>query len=310
MTDMKASYITPAVTLFHEDGTLDLESQGALYDYLIRSGIDGILVQGSIGEFFAMPMYQRMQLAKYAVEAIARRVPCIIGVTSMIVDEIAPFANCCLDFGADAVAILPPYYFPFDDESLFRYFHRLLEEIHGPVYLYNCPARTGCSISAETVLRLADLHSNLRGIKDTFTGMEHTRELIHAIKPRFPDFEIYSGFDDNGARNVLSGGDGVIGGLSNIVPEVCAAWMKAIREGDAAGIAAGQRRIDRLMDVYSVGSVFIPIIKEGARLRGIVGSNVCTFPMTPPTAAESEAIVSILVKEGVKLASTPVPPAR
>lgn len=298
---MKASYIAPAVTLFNEDGTLDLESQGALYENLIRNGIDGILVQGSIGEFFAMPMYQRMQLAKFAVDAIARRTACIVGVTSMIVDEIAPFANCCLDFGADGVVVLPPYYFSFDGEALFRYFNRLLEEIRGPVYLYNFPARTGCSIDPETVLRLAELHPNLRRIKDTLTGMDHTREFIKAVKPRFPDFEIYSGFDDNGARNVLSGGSGVIGGLSNIVPEICAAWMKAIREGDAAGIAGGQRRIDRLMDVYSVGSVFVPVIKEGARLRGIVNSNTCTFPMVPPTEEERDKIISILAREGIEI---------
>lgn len=291
----------PAITLLNEDKTLNLENQRALYENLIRCGIDGILVQGSIGEFFAMPMYQRMQMAKFAVETIAHRVPCIIGVTSMVADEIAPFANCCLDFGADAVIVLPPYYFSFDDEALFRYFDRLLNEIHGPVWIYNFPARTGCSISAETVLYLAGRHPNLTGIKDTITGMDHTRELIKAVKPRFPEFKIYSGFDDNAARNVLSGGDGVIGGLSNVVPEICAAWMRAVREGDTAGIAAGQQRIDRLMDIYSVGSVFVPIIKEGARLRGIVDSNVCTFPMAPPAKAESEAIIAILAREGIEI---------
>ena len=50
---MKANYITPAVTLFQEDGTLDLESQGKLFEHLIANVIDGILVQGSIGEIFS-----------------------------------------------------------------------------------------------------------------------------------------------------------------------------------------------------------------------------------------------------------------
>ena len=302
---MEASYITPAITLLNRDRTLNRESQSALFEKLISCGIDGILIQGSIGEFFALPMYQRLQMAKFAVEVINRRTECIVGVSNMVADEIAPFANCCLDFGADAVIILPPYYFPFDDETLLQYFHRLLKDIHGQVYLYNFPARTGCSISAETVLRLAQEHSNLKGIKDTITGMEHTRELIKAIKPQFPEFKIYSGFDDNAARNVLSGGDGVIGGLSNVAPEICSAWMKAIREGDAEGIAAGQQKIDRLMDIYSVGSVFVPIIKEAARLRGTVDSNVCTFPMVPPTRAESEAIAAILAREGIEVSIEP-----
>lgn len=298
---MEASYITPAITLLKEDGTLDLENQRALYENLIRRGMDGILVQGSIGEFFAMPGPQRMELAKFAIDTIARRTACIIGATSMVADEIPPFANDCLAFGADAVIVLPPYYFSFDSETLFRYYHWLLGKIEGPVYLYNFPARTGCSISPETILRLAELHPNLKGIKDTIAGMDHTRELIKAVKSRFPDFKVYSGFDDNAAHNVLSGGDGVIGGLSNIVPEICAAWMEAIREGDTAGIAAGQKKIDRLMDIYSVGSVFIPIIKEGARLRGIVDSGVCTFPMLPPTEAESASIAAILASEGIEI---------
>lgn len=298
---MEASYIAPAITVLNEDRTLNQKSQGALFEHMIDCGIDGILIQGSIGEFFALPMYQRMQMAKFAVEVIDHKAECIVGVSNMIMDEIAPFANCCLDFGADAVIVLPPYYFPFDDETLFHYFHQLLKDIHGPVYLYNFPARTGCSISAETVLRLLELHSNLKGIKDTLTGMEHTRELIKAIKPRFPDFKIYSGFDDNAARNVISGGDGVIGGLSNVVPEICAAWMKAIREGDPASVLAGQQKIDRLMDIYSVGSVFVPIIKEAVRLRGIVDSNICTFPMTAPTQTESEAVIAILAREGIEV---------
>ncbi len=298
---MKASYITPAVTLLQPDGTLDLDSQAALYENLIANGIDGILVQGSIGEFFAMPMYQRMQQARHAVDVISGRTKCLVGVTSMAADEIAPYASCCLDFGADAVVILPPYYFGFGGEELFRYYDRLLQDIRGPVYLYNFPDRTGCSLSPELMLRLADRHPGLKGIKDTITGVDHTRELIKAVKPRFPYMEIYSGFDDNCARNVLSGGDGVIGGLSNVVPEICMSWIRALRDNDAEGIARGQTAVDRLMDIYTVGSVFIPAIKEAVRLRGIAACSACTFPMVPPSGQEREAIIQILTREGIEL---------
>ena len=50
-------------------------------------------------------------------------------------------------------------------------------------------------------------------MKDTVPGMDHTRELIKVVKSQIPQFEIYSGFDDNFAHNVLSGGNGCIGGL-------------------------------------------------------------------------------------------------
>ena len=67
---MNAAYLTPAITLFNEDGTLDLASQERLFNNLIDQGVDGILVEGSSSEFFAMPMNQRREMAKFAIEKI------------------------------------------------------------------------------------------------------------------------------------------------------------------------------------------------------------------------------------------------
>lgn len=296
---MKASYICPAITMFEENGSLDLTSQAALYENLIKNHIDGVLVQGSIGEFFAMPMEMRKQLAEFAVKTINHRIRTIIGTASMTAEEIVPYSNYCLSIGADAVMIISPYYFRFDDESVFRFYDELIGEIQGPVYLYNFPDRTGYTLNSQVVLKLALKHKNLIGIKDTISGMDHTRELINVVKAEVPYFEVYSGFDDNAAHNVLSGGDGVIAGLSNVVPEICSAWVKAMRENDMEGVAKGQQAINRLMSIYSVGSVFVPMIKEGARIRGIVSSTKCSFPMPVVTEEHTAKIKEILKAEGM-----------
>ena len=115
---MKAAYLAPAITLFQKDGTLDLESQGRLFDNLIEKGIDGILVEGSSSEFFAMPMEERREMARFAIERVNHRVKLIIGTSSMVASEIVDFSNYCLEQGADAVMILPPYYFRFGAEAL------------------------------------------------------------------------------------------------------------------------------------------------------------------------------------------------
>lgn len=261
---MNAAYLTPAITLFNEDGTLDLASQERLFNNLIDQGVDGILVEGSSSEFFAMPMNQRREMAKFAIEKIDHRVKLIIGTSHMVADEIISFSNFCLDAGADAVMILPPYYFHFGPSALLQYYDRLAEQIHGDIYIYNFPDNTGYTIPPETVLALAKMHPNIVGMKDTVPGMDHTRELIKVVKSQIPQFEIYSGFDDNFAHNVLSGGNGCIGALSNVVPEICAAWVRAFRENDLAGIARGQQTIDHLMDLYAIRSPFLPVIKEAA----------------------------------------------
>ena len=84
---MNAAYLTPAITLFNEDGSLDLVSQERLFNNLIDQGVDGILVEGSSSEFFAMPMDQRREMAKFAIETIDHRVKLIIGTSHMVADE-------------------------------------------------------------------------------------------------------------------------------------------------------------------------------------------------------------------------------
>ena len=109
---MKAKYITPAVTVMDKNGNPDWEGCGKVYEHLIQGGVDGILLLGSIGEFFAFTMSQKKELIRYAVKEIAHRTQLIVGTTSMIFEEIVELSRYAKQEGADAVIILPPFYFP------------------------------------------------------------------------------------------------------------------------------------------------------------------------------------------------------
>ena len=296
---MNAAYIAPTITLFRQDGTMDFESQEKLCDNLIEKGMDGILVEGSSSEFFAMPMDQRRKMAEFSIEKVNHRVKLIIGTSNMVADEIIDFSNFCLDAGADAVMILPPYYFHFGAGELLHYYDHLANQIHGNIYIYNFPDNTGYTIPPETVLQLTKLHSNIVGIKDTIPGMDHTRELIKVVKSQVPSFEIYSGYDDNFAHNVLAGGNGCIAALSNVVPEICAAWVRAFRENDMEGVVKGQRAIDRMMDLYAIRSPFLPVMKEAVKLRGLAATSVGTFPMPCATIEDDAKILELLQRVGI-----------
>ena len=130
---MNAKWICPAITPFCEDGTIDYESAGRFYDHLIANEIDGVLIGGSLGEFFGQTLEQREALARFAVRHIAGRMKVIIGTANMIAEEIAPLSNACLDAGADAVMIVPPFYFSLGDREMYSFYSRMAEEIHaGP----------------------------------------------------------------------------------------------------------------------------------------------------------------------------------
>lgn len=114
---MKAKYITPVVTVMDKEGNPDMEGCGKVYEHLIQGGVDGILLMGSIGEFFALTMSQKKELIRYAVHKINHRTQLIVGTTSMIVDEIIELSRFAKQEGADAVIILPPYYFPLEKKA-------------------------------------------------------------------------------------------------------------------------------------------------------------------------------------------------
>lgn len=296
---MKAAYITPAITTLHEDGSLDLEAQGKLYDHLIENGVDGILILGSIGEFFAMNEEMRYQLSEFAVQYIDRRVELLVGTGGMRVEDTIALSNHVLRLGADGVVVVSPYYFPMDDAGVEAYYDQVAVQIEGNILLYNFPDRTGYDLSPRATVNLLRKHRNIIGYKDTLAGSDHTRDLIQTIKPEFPGFRIYCGFDDNFARTVLSGGDGCIGGLSNPFPGLCASWVKAFAADDLLAVARIQRTVDQLMEIYRVGMPFVPFIKEAVNLVGVDIRPHVSFPLPQPTKVQSEWIGRIIRESGV-----------
>lgn len=293
---MKSEYITPVVTAFREDGSLDAAANEAIYEHLIRGRVSGIVIMGSLGEFFGLTMEQKKELIDIAAAKIAHRTKLIVGVTSMLADEAAALAEYAADRGADGVLAVSPYYFRLPDAFVEAYYSRLAENTRADIYLYNFPERTGYTISSAVTLRLAKKYKNIVGYKDTIGGMDHTRELINVVKRELPAFKIYSGFDENFAHNILAGGDGCIGGLSNIMPEVCAAWVEAFADEDMMRVMAIQDTIDQMMDIYGIAPLFIPCMKTAMKLRGLPIEDVCSFPIGGNTAAEKEKVAALLKK--------------
>jgi len=290
----KPQFLTPVVTAFTKDGQLDVQANQNIYDHLIQGGIDGLVIMGSTGEFFAMATEQKKELIDLAVKHVKKRVKLYIGTSCMSVKDTVELSNYALSAGADAVMIISPYYFKLSPESIELFYDEIAAQVRGAIYLYNFPDRTGYDLTPTITLSLVRKHNNIVGYKDTVNDMAHTRELIQKMQVEFPDFEVFSGYDENYIHNILCGGSGCIGGLSNLAPELFAAWGEAIVEKNVNNIEKIQHVVDKLMEIYNISSPFIPVMKKAMMLRGIGMQDYCTLPFLQTTVQQDDLIKGIM----------------
>ncbi len=290
---MESCYITPAVTIFDNKGRIDTEQNQRLYDSL-NGHVSGFVVMGSTGEFFSLNMENAKTLIRLSGQYNKGEMKVYAGASRPDVNESVELANYAYEQGVDGVMIISPYYFPLDDEGIFRFYSAIAEQTPARIFIYNFPERTGYSVSPQVCLRLADKYPNIIGMKDTIPDTLHTSQVIQTVKAEIPHFEVYAGYDNNFAHIVLAGGSGCIGGLSNIVPEFFASWMRAFSQGDMVSVARHQQRADQLMAVYGINSPFIPTFKKALQLKGIIESDYCTPPFSTLDDVQTEQLKQLL----------------
>ncbi len=288
-------YFTPVVTAFLPNGNIDAEANIRIWNRLIDGGITGIVVMGSTGEFFAMKPDQKRQLIELAGKHIKGRTQFFVGTGNMRMDDTVELSNFAFQNGADGVMIIGPYYFNLSDESIELYFGEVAKQVNGNIFLYNFPDRTSYDLKPKIALSLLKKHKNIVGYKDTVGSMSHTRGLITTIRGGgADDFIILSGKDENFAHTLLSGGNGCIGGFSNLYPELCGAWSKALIAKDMDKVAKIQQVMDRINDFGEIGTPFIPVLKKSMMLRGVEMYDTCQFPFISATKEQTEKAKAML----------------
>jgi 4-hydroxy-tetrahydrodipicolinate synthase len=105
-----------------------------------------------------------------------------------------------------------PYYNKPTQEGLYRHFMTLADRVDLPIVLYNIPGRTGVTMSAATVARLAK-HRNIVGIKESTGDLNMAIEIASLC-----DIVMISGDDSLTVPIMSVGGKGAISVLSNLIP--------------------------------------------------------------------------------------------
>lgn len=303
MTSTKFHGVIPPVpTILTNEGQINKEGMGNLIDFLITSGVDGLFFLGSGGEFAALPAEFKKEVAEFSTNYVAGRVPVLIGTGTPGTDETISLSLHAKEVGADGVVIINPYYYNLSEEDIFQHYSKIAQTVDLPIVLYNFPELTKQDLTPQLVLRLANAHSNIVGIKETVVSVAHIREMIQAVKPERQDFAIFSGYDEH-FLNVLSlGGDGSIGATANFEPQFQVDLYRAFKNENYAEVIEAHRKISELMPLYKINSTFMNVVKEAIQLRGI---DITTKVVTPTRPLSEEKKIEVKdYLDGLKVNST------
>lgn len=251
--------VPPVVTPLSKPDTLDVNGLDRLVEHLLGGGVNGLFFLGTCGEGPSLARLVRNQVVTRVTQQVDGRVPVLVGVTDSAFGETVEMARFAAAYGADAVVLAPPYYFPAGQPELREYLEHILDVLPLPVFLYNMPSHTKLVLEIETI-RTVLHHPRLVGIKDSSGDLNYFARLLELRKER-PELSILIGPEHFLLRSLEMGSDGGVCGGANVFPDLFVKLVAAYRAGDAARVKQCQQKVDALQGLFAIGRHSSAVIK-------------------------------------------------
>lgn len=206
------------------DGRVDEQALRDHVERQIHGGIHGLVPCGTTGEAATMTEGEQIAVIETVVDQAGGRVPVIAGTGSNDTAKTIRYTRRVAEIpGVDAALVVTPYYNKPSQQGLIRHYRAIADDGDLPIVLYNVPGRTGVSMTAETVAKLAE-HPQVIAVKEA-TGDMVLATRIRELAGR--NIQLLSGDDFTTLPLMSVGGKGCISVLSNLDPgtmsELCAA---------------------------------------------------------------------------------------
>ena len=217
-----------ATTQFTPELAVDIEATQRGYDALVKDGVHGLVVLGTCGENNSLEAAEKRQVLKAAVEAVAGRVPIIVGVSEMTTNQGMAFAKDAEKIGADALMALPAMVYVPTENELAAHFRAIAGASGLPIMLYNNPPAYRTAISLGVLRQLSDLPTVV-AIKESAPDTRRFTDLVNEFGDRYV---LMAGLDDVALEGLLLGAAGWISGLTSAFPQESVELVAALARGD------------------------------------------------------------------------------
>ena len=279
--------LLPIITPFDDKGRVDEPIMRQLVDFHIGAGVQGLFVLGSTGQGPAMSTEERKQTAAIALDQARSRVPVIIHIGTPASDSTVELAEHAAGHKADAVAIVPPYYYSDHSEyEIVAHYKAVAKAVPLPIFIYENPKYSGISVPPGMAVRMKEQVPSLKGIKVAY-GQGALLEYVRLL----PDVSVFTGNADLFGL-VPFGLAGMINPPTSFVPELCVALFKALDSKDYVAAVEAQKRVDlaaRLVGAELRKYGRVPL-REVFRMRGF---DVKRFPKWETEPMPKEAVTKL-----------------
>ena len=284
--------LTALITPF-KDGAVDMPALTTLVETQIAAGIHGLVPCGSTGESATLSHDEHEAVVQAVIRVARKRVPVIAGTGSNSTSEALRLTKAAQDAGADGALLISPYYNKPTQDGIVAHYAAVSQATSIPLIAYNIQGRTASNITAETMVRLAQI-PRLIGVKEASGSVAQTCDIIEMCGPAFG---VWSGDDSVTLPIMAAGGCGVITVTANLVPERMVALTQAMLAGD---LTTARREHLRLLPLFR--ALFLEVnpigIKTALAMRGQCQEEF-RLPLTRMTEKHRETLHATLHEQGL-----------
>ena len=134
-----------------ESLNVDLPATQGVQAALIRDGVHGMVVLGTVGENNSLNADEKRAVLKAAVETSAGKVPIITGVSEFTTASAVAYARDAERIGVDGLMVLPAMVYVPTAAELEQHFRTVARATSLPIMLYNNPPAYRVNIDLATL---------------------------------------------------------------------------------------------------------------------------------------------------------------
>jgi 1-pyrroline-4-hydroxy-2-carboxylate deaminase len=223
-----AGVFPAATTQFDVNLQLDLAATQGVQAALVREGVHGLVVLGTVGENNSLSADEKRAVLRASVESVGGKVPIITGVSEFTTAGAIAYARDAERIGVDGLMVLPAMVYVPTPAELEQHFRSVAQATGLPIMLYNNPPAYRVNIDFATLERLAQL-PNIVALKESAPDPRRFTDLYNALGERFV---LFAGLDDLAFEGLCLGARGWVSGLTNAFPRESLLFYEALRAGD------------------------------------------------------------------------------